>query len=115
MNLHYVAPPYFKAMNILLVTTKTSGGAARACLMQLDALAQNTENQCHLLTLYGCETDIERRLTGRQSILAPSKSVFAKAKSKCRALVLRWLSSYHDDGVFIVAGDKDISMHPEFI
>lgn len=102
-------------MNVLLVSTKTTGGAARACLMQFAALSEKGDINTHLLTLYAHDSDVDRLGQKRQSILTTSTSIFAKAKAKAKAVILQWLSKFHDDGVFLVAGDQDISKHPEFI
>lgn len=102
-------------MNILLVSTKTTGGAARACLMQFAALYEQPDFNTHLLTLYAHESDVDRLDQKQQSVLTTSTSFLTKVAAKKQAIILHYLSKFHDDGVFLVAGDKDISNHPEFI
>ena len=53
-------------MNVLLVSTKTTGGAARACLMQFAALSEKGDINTHLLTLYAHDSDVDRLGQKRQ-------------------------------------------------
>jgi glycosyltransferase involved in cell wall biosynthesis len=93
---------------VLLVSTKTTGGAARACLMQLKALSLSGNYDCHLLTLYGPENELPG-VTELNPNFKYGLTIIQRVRNRLLQEIRKLFSNFISDGVHVPYGIYDIS------
>lgn len=97
-------------MNILLVTTKKSGGAARACLMQLRAF-QTSHHNVKLLVLFGDGHSEPSIIEHKKS---DQFSMWKRIRNRLYHEIGKRFSRHCSDGVYLPFGVYDISQSAHF-
>ena len=97
--------------NVLLVATKTTGGAARACLMQLAALNESETFRAKLLVRYVPENPMDG-VVGFEP--TRSLSLLHRTKNRLWEEMRRYYSQFCSDGVHFPFGAFDITQSSAF-